>query len=101
MNLLKSAKQLVISASLMVMSAPIYAYSGVGDGAAGAFDKMVQWLIDVLGGSGGLLLTILALIAAAIGMVTGSMKFMWSMVGVALVCSIGPAVVQALMGVTF
>lgn len=101
MNLLKSAKQLVISASLIVMSAPIYAYSGGGDGAAGAFDKMVQWLIDVLGGSGGLLLTILALIAAAIGMVTGSMKFMWTMVGVALVCSIGPAVVQALMGVTF
>ena len=105
MNLLKSFKnnRLIIGASLMLMSAPLYAYDGSsGDTTAeGAFNSMVNWIIDILSGSGGLLLTLVALVAAAIGMASGSVKFMWSMVGVALLCSIGPSVIKALMGVTF
>lgn len=96
--------RLVLGTTLALMSAPSWAYK-VGDDSddshRGAFNNVAQALLDVLGGSGGLVVIFLSVAGAAFGMVSGNTKLVWIMVGVCLLLGVAPMAVQNFFGAVF
>lgn len=94
-------KQAIVSGGLLLMSLPAWAYEEGASGEAGAFDKMVKFIMNILGGSGGFVLVLLAVAGAAVGMISGNSKLLWSMVGIIALLTVGIASVKLLFGATF
>ena len=93
----------IFGATLALASAPTWAYDpdNAGDGVEDAFAGIAKTLIAVLQGSGGFVLSILAIIGAGISMVAGKTTMMWICIGLVVLLAGGVGAAKLLFGATF
>lgn len=69
-------------------------------GMKAAFASAVTTMTDILQGSGGVLITVVAVIAAVVAGATGNLKTALTALGVAIIASVGPTVATAMFSAT-
>ena len=93
---MKKSFTFLLSCLVVLMAALSPAFAGTDATFSIAVNKIMSWM----SGSFGVLISLLALVTALIGAITGKLMLLTSAVGVALAFYVGPGIIQGFFTAT-